>query len=354
MRLVAPKIYIAFRKVFGDEGKKGIPISFLYAALGLSGGNEIYDTTTVNHTLPQLEGRIVPLTKNFYFTNTYTKIAATLLLYLFVVISGVIALPADSWSLAGADVAIYNDTSYSSGGSWVTGITAIKGMLSYYGYTYEDVTPTDINNVSNLNSLYKMIIVGGGWAGGYNTYVNHSGFDNIRNFVNNGGAYFGICAGAYFASRVVMFKEEYPSPINYYEYPLGLFGGVSLGAIVHIMGWNTPTGCSSATIAKGATMTAINVDKSVLPNVNSSLSILYYGGPFFIPLPSQAVKTVATYQSVGAPSDGYAAMIMFKYGNGKIFLSGPHPEISFSNCSFWYDINTWTLMKDVIAQLIGK
>ncbi|MBF0343667.1 MAG: hypothetical protein HQL06_05475 [Nitrospirae bacterium] len=292
--------------------------------------------------------------KTFYCTNIAIRISTILLLTLFIVIVGVIAVPSDSWSLTGADVAIYNDTYYSLGGTWPNGITAIKAMLSYFGYTYEDVTPTDINTISNLNSLYKMIIFGGGWAGGYNTYVGFSGFENIRNFVNNGGAYFGICAGAYFATKVVMWKEDYPSVINYYQYPLGLFEGIGLGALVHIMGWNTPTGCSPETIAKGAAMTTINVDNSVLPNVNKSLSILYFGGPFFIPFPGQTFTTVATYQSVGAPSDGYAAMVMFKYGNGKVFLSGPHPEISFDNCSLWYDINTWTLMKDVIAKLIGK
>ncbi|MEO5358744.1 MAG: BPL-N domain-containing protein [Nitrospirae bacterium YQR-1] len=265
----------------------------------------------------------------------------------------IIAIPVTSWSLTGADVAIFNDTTYTGGGAWADGITAIKAMLKNYGYTYEDVTPYDIDTTPNLNYLYKAIIVGGGWAAGYNTYINYDGYNNIRNFVNNGGGYFGICAGAYFATEVVLWREDTTGVINMYDYPLSLFSGEGIGAIKHIKEWNSSTGCSSV-ITKGAAMTTVNVDTTVLPDVNFSLNILYYGGPFFKPWGGQNVTTVATYQSVGAPSDGYAAMIMFDYGAGKVFLTGPHPEVSFSNCTLWYDTGTWKLMSSVMKKLTGK
>ncbi|MBF0557205.1 MAG: hypothetical protein HQL08_00325 [Nitrospirae bacterium] len=263
--------------------------------------------------------------------------------------------PSNSRALTGADVAVYNDTGYQGGGTWMDGLLAIESMLSYYGYTYEQITPDELNATPNLNSLYKMIIVGGGWAGGYNYLINYNGFENIRNFVSNGGGYFGICAGAYLASSIVMWTVDFQSPVNAYYYPLNLFSGISAGVIPHIKGWYSLTNCSTS-ITEGAAMTTININTTALPDINPTLNVLYYGGPFFIPLygSGQNVTVLGTYPSVGAPSDGYGAMVMFNYGSGKVFLTGPHLEVSFSNCSLWYDPNTWKFMKTVIAKLIGK
>jgi hypothetical protein len=44
--------------------------------------------------------------------------------------------------------------------------------------------------------------------------------------------------------------------------------------------------------------------------------------------------------------------ILFPYGNGNVFLSAPHPEVSFDDCSLWYDSETWELMNSIISLLI--
>ncbi len=266
-------------------------------------------------------------------------------------------MPVNSWGLNGADIGIYNDTSFPNGGAWSEGLTAIKAMLDTYGYTHEDFTPTDINNSSlNLNSLYRMVIFGGGWAGGYNTSVSETGFDNIRSFVANGGGYFGICAGAYFASDMIMWKQNWLAPIEVYNYPLDLFNGLGLGAVVSIKEWTASTGCASG-ITKGAAMTSVRIDNSVLPGIDNVLNILYYGGPAFFPnpfAPTTGFTVAATYTVPGDLLDGTPAMITYTYGNGKVFLSGPHPEVSFYDCSLTYDNATWKLMKSVISMLTGR
>lgn len=265
-------------------------------------------------------------------------------------------IPENSWGLTGADIGIYNDTSFPGGGAWAEGLTAIKAMLDTYGYTHEDITPTDINSSSlNLSSLYRMVIFGGGWAGGYNASVREAGFNNLRNFVADGGGYFGICAGAYFASDIIMWKPDWLAPIEVYNYPLNLFNGLGLGAAVSIKEWNASTGCTSG-ITKGAAMTSIKIDNSVLPGIDTVLNILYYGGPAFFPNPFSPISgysVAATYTLPGDLLDGTPAMITYNYGNGKVFLSGPHPEVSFSNCSLSYDNATWKLMKSVISMLTG-
>ncbi|KWT94349.1 BPL-N domain-containing protein [Candidatus Magnetominusculus xianensis] len=281
-------------------------------------------------------------------SKTLTKICLRLLLPVLLMI---LILPAMAWSLNGADVAIYNDTAYQFGGAWSTGLIAIKTALTYYGYTYEDITPEALNTAVNLNSLYKTIIFGGGWAGGYNTYVTASGYNNIRNFIYNGGGYIGICAGAYFASNMVLWREQFQSTINLYDYPLDLFNGFGIGSVFEIIGWNVPTGCTTG-ITQSAAMTTVSIDTSILPDVSPTLNILYFGGPFFVPFDT-GITVVGRY-SGGAASNNQPAMIMFNYGSGKVFLTGPHPEISFSNCTLWYDTSTWQLLRSVVKKLTGK
>jgi len=277
--------------------------------------------------------------------------------FIFIICIAIIiyGLPAKSWSLDGADVGVYNDTSYSGGGSWEEGIIAIKEMLNFYGYSYEDITPDNINHINDLDSFYKVLVYGGGWAGGYNEFINGFGYNNIRKFVRNGGGYFGICAGSYFASDVVMWKQDFETPVEIYnyEYPLNLFKGVARGAVLGIKKWTSTTGCSSG-ITHGAEMTKVNINNSILPDISSELRILYYGGPFFVPYIKNKWKitVVATYEVPGAPADGKPAMILFPYGKGKVFLTGPHPEISFDNCSLYYDNETWELMNSIFSLLM--
>ena len=265
--------------------------------------------------------------------------------------------PTVSWGLRGADIGLYNDTSFNNGGAWELGLIEIKKMLTAYGYSYEQIGPLEINNTKNLNALYKVILYGGGWAEGYNTYTTQSGYKNIRNFVKNGGGYFGICAGSYFASDIVFWKEDYEAMPGIYndEYPLNLFKGVGKGPVLDIKEWTSPTGCE--TIPEGAAMTTVDINNSVFPNVAPKLEILYYGGPLFIPFANEweKITTIATYNVPDSPADGKPAMIIFPYGNGQVFLTGPHPELyyDFDQCTITAQNQIiWKLMHNALSLLM--
>lgn len=62
--------------------------------------------------------------------------------------------PALSWRKV--DVAVYDDSRYTYGGAWATGLNAIKSMLETYGYTYMTVTPDNVNQ-TDLSSIYENI-----------------------------------------------------------------------------------------------------------------------------------------------------------------------------------------------------
>ena len=236
-----------------------------------------------------------------------------------------------AFALNGADVAIYNDSR--SGkymydyGVWPDGVTAIKNMLTTLGRTYEEISDSDLNySTQDFSSLYKAVVFPGGYAYWYNYFINKAGKELIRNFVKNGGGYFGICAGAFFASDRIVWEgisyDDYAHTNKYGEltgYDLDLFPGTSTGPINEIANWN----------AEVWNMTTFNFQKenTVLSNYKTipySEDIIYIGGPYFsIDKDAESkVEVLATYNYNGEP-----AMVAFPYGSGKVVLSGPHPEI---------------------------
>lgn len=263
-----------------------------------------------------------------------------------------VSWPVLAWGLS--DVAIYNDSAYPFGGVWTTGLSAIMTMLETYGYTYVSVTPDEVNQ-ADLTSIARVILFGGGWAGGYSTYLNARGYEHLRQFVRQGGGYLGICAGAYLACDAIFWK---PDPITWGEwidYPLNLFPGAGVGVAPGIQAWTEPTGCKTP-ISQGAAMTTIRIDQKFFTTLSEPLSILYYGGPVLIPDATRqnSVQIVGKYVVHASPADGLPAMVMATYGKGRLFLSGPHPEISFdaSTCSLFPNTQGWIVLHQVLQHLI--
>jgi len=240
---------------------------------------------------------------------------------LFCLIGVLILVPGKNASaLTGADVALYDDSIAPSGyrGAWQDGVTALKYMLTYLGYSYEVITYNDLNSsAQNFSTLYKTILFPGGYAQWYNYWINKFGKTRIRNFVYQGGNYVGICAGAYFASdKIVWEGVTYDDNVDYNAYgeltgyDLDLFAGTGTGPMNGIADWDTV----------GYEMTTLNFNNS--GTISFSEDILYYGGPYFTPDSGAVVRTVATYSYNGA-----SAIVSSPYGSGKVLLIGPHPEI---------------------------
>ncbi len=76
--------------------------------------------------------------------------------------------------LNGADVVLYNNLD----GAWEEGLVKIREMLTAYNYSYEEISPADLNQATDLNSLYRVILFGGGWAEGYKTRISRKGYIN--------------------------------------------------------------------------------------------------------------------------------------------------------------------------------
>lgn len=220
-------------------------------------------------------------------------------------------------ALNGADVALYNDAAapYFKG-AWPDGLTAFRNMLTTLGLTYEEIDYWDLDtSTQEFSDLYKVILMPGGYAPYFNYWINPVGKERIRAFVQAGGAYLGVCAGAYFACDTVVWGT------NVYDdaagYDLDLFPGSGVGDLDSIIDYYTGNW----------TMTTFN-----FTNANSILhhykttpyteDIIFLGGPSFTNNGQNQFTVLATFATNGKPG-----IIAFNYGLGRVILSGAHPEI---------------------------
>ncbi len=215
-------------------------------------------------------------------------------------------LAIDASALNGSDFAIYTGS-----GTWEPSIIAFEKFLDWKGLTYEEVSAWDINN-ENLTEFYDGIFLPGGWAYNYKKSIRDSGDQNIRDLISSGGAYIGMSAGAYYACDNVEWEgSDYP-------YYLNLFHGDCIGPIDEIAPW------------PNYVMTTMSMNQGHEANAYEPATedVLYYGEPYFMPYLGQEMQIFASWN---VPSNSLAdkqpGIIGFNYGNGRVLLVGPHPEI---------------------------
>ncbi len=199
------------------------------------------------------------------------------------------------------DIAIYYGP-----GAWLDGITAFEKFCDWKGISHARITPLQINT-SGLTGNFSGIFFPGGDAYGYKLAINTNGLQNFRNLVNTGGFYIGICAGSYFACDSIEWEGAE------YDYQLDLFNGWARGAIDAIAPWADYT----------MTDLSFNLNEPVNYYSAGSGTILYYGGPVYLPKAGQEMDTLATWNAwFNLP-----AMVSFTYGSGRVLFCGQHPEI---------------------------
>ena len=204
--------------------------------------------------------------------------------------------------------------------------------------TVEIVNSTGIKG--EILADFQILAIPGGYAYDYYLDLGNSGANAIREFVAEGGAYWGSCAGAYYACQEFEWSEY--GRTGTYRYGLGLFSGRGVGPIIGIADWPNMV----MTEVKINTSNAL-IDFSEEP---TNQSIMYYGGPYFETEGVEGITILATYSFNDKP-----AMIAFEYQKGRVFLTGPHPEWeedSFRDGSVWDnyledDGSEWDLCKMV-------
>ena len=178
---------------------------------------------------------------------------------------------------------------------------ALVNMYEWMGATVDVLNGSYIRN-HGLDG-YDILAMPGDDPRGFGIDLRTNGTNVIRDFVANGGSYFGVCGGAMFACYKGVFSGK-----DYY-YTLMLFNGQVRDPISGVENFemttlNINTSCSS-------------VDLSESPD---TLDVFYYSGGYYTPNEGQEMTSIAQYQN------GLAAIITFQYENGCVCLSAPHPE----------------------------
>jgi len=165
--------------------------------------------------------------------------------------------------------------------------------------------------------------VPGGRDTPYARDLNGKANRKIRQYVENGGSYLGICAGAYYACRKVEF--ELGSPLLQVDAPreLALFPGVGRGCVYRGFAYDSEAGAR-------ATRVTVNTTHMV-DLAAASVSVYYNGGCTFDQPNQQQQQQHQQHQTLAwYPNDeegkGQPAMIECRVGKGVAVMSGVHLE----------------------------
>ncbi len=199
-----------------------------------------------------------------------------------------------------------------------SGPGAAAESLSQTVATLEELTPVPYT----VEKIGFRELKGGAWAqdaallimpGGadipYSKYLSGEGISKIRGYVEQGGNYLGICAGAYFASAKIIFEAGTPLEVQGTR-DLKFFPGVAEGPVLAPYDYNSNSGARLAELhVKGS-------DTPVFSHFNGGC---HFVGAEKIP----GVTVLATYGDTEK-----AAILEMRVGKGHVILSGVHPEFS--------------------------
>lgn len=197
---------------------------------------------------------------------------------------------------------------YTDYGAGIVSALHAKRMLEeVIGKTYEI---REIKAEEVIEGKWKenaaLLLMPGGVSAGYAQKLDGEGNKQIREFVQNGGAYLGICAGAYYGAGKVEFDKD-----NEHGYTvvreLSFYNGVVEGPTFYPFSYGTYEGTCATSI--------------VLPD-GKKLSVYYKGGCHFLEHEKcENAEILACYEN------DKVAIVKMPFGSGVVILSGVHFEI---------------------------
>jgi len=228
---------------------------------------------------------------------------------------------------------------YSGEGAYFRSIKAATRMFLWMGVEPQRIMPQEI--IDGKLKSFDILYMTGGWAVPYIRDLKNGGTAKIRNFVKQGGAYIGTCAGAFFAADFIFWEGKR------YEYPLDLFPGSARGPILELAPW------------PGFKLCRINLNQTphaITKGEPDSMMSLYYGAPWFDVPPGFNGDILAYYDINNRP-----AMLAYEFELGRVFLTGVHTEFEEGsdrdNVLWDNDMNDpeseWPLMLNTVRWLIG-
>ncbi|KAJ2787458.1 biotin holocarboxylase synthetase [Coemansia interrupta] len=180
-----------------------------------------------------------------------------------------------------------------------------------------------------------LFVMPGGRDLPYTVELNGDINRRIRQWVQNGGRYLGLCAGGYYGSGRCEFEPGTPIEIIGSR-ELAFFSGSCIGTAYPGYDYKSETGARAAEVT--VDQSAFNVSQKLWKSDPSHVRIYYNGGGYFVPEESDTNVTVLVRYApdVTNPHNrsqkvaDAAAAISCKVGRGVAVLTGLHPEYAWS------------------------
>jgi glutamine amidotransferase-like uncharacterized protein len=147
----------------------------------------------------------------------------------------------------------------------------------------------------------------------YCARLDGAGNASIRRYVEAGGAFLGVCAGAYYACARLSFEPNSPGAITGRR-ELALFAGTARGSLHELAAPYALTHLHCSSVARVRS-----------PRLARDLHALYWGGPEFVPDPGARYEPVLRYVLPNG-RDSLAA-VRTELGKGRVVLTGVHAEV---------------------------
>jgi biotin--protein ligase len=228
-----------------------------------------------------------------------------LLLFFFIIYTiGVQSLYAGTKNI----VYVYKDDGVSNE-SLVQTTTTLRNLVGNK-FKIKTIDAKDIREGSWIKRTVLFVMPGGADVP-YTKKLDGLGNKQIKQYVEQGGSFLGICAGSYYASSYVEFDKGGPLEVLGSR-ELKFFQGKSIGPILAQYDYKTQSGSRAATIS------------TIFDEVPQT--VVYYNGGGYFKDANKFVNTrvIATYEN------DLPAIINISYGQGKVILSGVHFEYDVS------------------------
>lgn len=175
-----------------------------------------------------------------------------------------------------------------------------------------EVDASGIIKEKALNEEVLAFFMPGGASTPYRQKLKEYGNDKIADYVKNGGIYFGICAGAYYACDKIKFETDVPE------------------LRLERTGMNLIKAAAVGTLYKELQIAPYSHDSSSAAVVNirceedgEVCAAYYHGGPYFDISEDKECEILGTYEDV---KNHPPAIVAKKYGKGMVLVSGVHLE----------------------------
>jgi len=194
-----------------------------------------------------------------------------------------------------------------------------KVSVAHTSYSLKKLYPYCVINALNAYDVISgqwvqdasLFVMPGGADRPYGRALNGAGNNMIQQYVQNGGQYLGICAGAYYACANIKFAVNTDLEVTGAR-ELSFFKGMAVGPTLAPYDYQSNQGARSAVL----------IGNGVLQALKQTYLTFFNGGCHFV-FNEDCVdtKVLAHYQFNYQP-----AILDIKVGQGRVILSGIHIE----------------------------